>query len=60
MLSHRFLRGKQYYNICIKETWQNDEELLHIIRTYDNIKSTASTGLHILGILENHRCDEHN
>lgn len=34
---------------------QNNKEFLHTIRTYNSIKSMASTELHILGILENPR-----
>lgn len=60
MPSHRLLRGKQCYNIWIKEMWQNDGELLPLTRTYDSIKSTAPTGLRMRGILENCRCLERN
>lgn len=34
---------------------QNNKEFLHTIRTYNSIKSMASTELHILGIIENPR-----
>lgn len=36
----------------------NNKELLHTARTYNCIKSMASTELHILGILENPRDHE--